>query len=296
MPPALGGAPLLLEADVDGDGTYEATVGDTVPPAPPCASGRPAPAAGVVDVRANGVDLVVGAALAPGGEVRFRAPADRPTGWVRATLSLPDATAERALACEPVLGGFTTYCRAPLAVVAPDVADVPRLRPSVRPMVIRAARPSDYRKLSDIERQAGELFREVGLPEIADHEPFDADELAVGGGRCSSPPPTGRTTSRSATPWSSSSTATPTSSSSRCSPTTAARASAPQLLDAVAGWAEGQGHAEVTLTTFRDVPFNAPLYAKRGYEVVPEAEWTDALRDLVAHEADPRPRPRRTAS
>ena len=44
-----------------------------------------------------------------------------------------------------------------------------------------------------------------------------------------------------------------------------------QLLDAVAGWATGQGHAEVTLTTFRDVPFNAPLYAKRGYEVVPEA-------------------------
>ena len=52
-----------------------------------------------------------------------------------------------------------------------------------------------------------------------------------------------------------------------------------QLLDAVAGWAKGQGHAEVTLTTFRDVPFNAPLYAKRGYEIVPEAEWTDDLRE-----------------
>ena len=65
-----------------------------------------------------------------------------------------------------------------------------------------------------------------------------------------------------------------------------------QLLDAVAGWAQGQGHAEITLTTFRDVPFNAPLYAKRGYEIVPESDWTDALRDLVAHEADDGPRPR----
>ncbi len=49
-------------------------------------------------------------------------------------------------------------------------------RPGAR--VIRAARPSDYSKLSDIERRAGELFREAGMPEIADHEPFDADELA----------------------------------------------------------------------------------------------------------------------
>ena len=59
-----------------------------------------------------------------------------------------------------------------------------------------------------------------------------------------------------------------------------------QLLDAVAGWAKAQGHAEVTLTTFKDVPFNAPLYAKRGYEIVPEEEWTDDLRGVVAREAE----------
>ena len=32
VPPALGGGPLLLEADADGDGIYEALTGDTVPP------------------------------------------------------------------------------------------------------------------------------------------------------------------------------------------------------------------------------------------------------------------------
>ena len=149
--------------------------------------------------------------------------------------------------------------------------------------MIRAARPSDYRKLSDIERRAGELFREVGLPEIADHEPFDADELAsavvlfvatgpdeepigyamvelVDGhahlGQMSVLPEHGR------------------------------QGIGTRLLDAVAGWATGQGHTEVTLTTFRDVPFNAPLYEKRGYTIVPETDWTDALRDLVAHEAE----------
>ena len=58
-----------------------------------------------------------------------------------------------------------------------------------------------------------------------------------------------------------------------------------QLLDAVATWAAGQGHAELTLTTFRDVPFNAPLYAKRGFEVVPDAAWTPSLAELVKREA-----------
>ncbi len=118
VPPALGGAPLLLEADVDGDGTYEATIGDTVPPGTAMRVRAEGTAAGVVDVRANGADLVVGARLLPGGEVRFRSPADRAVGWVRATLSLPEATAARALVCEPLLGAFTTYCRAPLAIVA----------------------------------------------------------------------------------------------------------------------------------------------------------------------------------
>ncbi len=31
--------------------------------------------------------------------------------------------------------------------------------------------------------------------------------------------------------------------------------------------------------------FNAPLYAKRGFQVVPEGAWTPGLRALVAEEA-----------
>ena len=149
--------------------------------------------------------------------------------------------------------------------------------------MIRAARPSDYDKLADIERAAGEMFRDVGLPEIADHDPYDADELAAavalfvaaGGddepigyamvelvdghahlGQISVLPEHG------------------------------GQGVGSQLLDAVAGWARDQGHTEITLTTFRDVPFNAPLYAKRGYAVVPDADWTEALRELVDREAE----------
>jgi len=56
------------------------------------------------------------------------------------------------------------------------------------------------------------------------------------------------------------------------------------LIDAVVAWAGARGDVEVTLTTFRDVPFNAPLYAKRGFETVAEADWTDGVRALVARE------------
>ena len=148
--------------------------------------------------------------------------------------------------------------------------------------MIRAARPSDFRKLPEIERQAGELFRDAGLPEIADHDPFDADELAsavvlfvatdedeepIGYAMVELVDDHAHLEQLSVLPHH------------------GGQGIGTELLDAVAGWARGQGHPEVTLTTFRDVPFNAPLYAKRGYEVIPEADLTDALRDVVAHEA-----------
>ncbi len=43
---------------------------------------------------------------------------------------------------------------------------------------------------------------------------------------------------------------------------------------------------DVTLTTFRDVPWNAPWYARRGFEVLDPAEWGPELEALVAHERE----------
>ena len=42
------------------------------------------------------------------------------------------------------------------------------------------------------------------------------------------------------------------------------------LLDWVAGFARAHGVARVTLTTFRDVPWNAPFYARRGFRILGE--------------------------
>jgi phosphinothricin acetyltransferase len=64
------------------------------------------------------------------------------------------------------------------------------------------------------------------------------------------------------------------------------RGHATSLLDAVASWAVDEGHTAVTLTTFRDVPWNRPFYERRGFSVVGEAAQTDVVRALVAHEEE----------
>jgi GNAT superfamily N-acetyltransferase len=58
------------------------------------------------------------------------------------------------------------------------------------------------------------------------------------------------------------------------------------LLRAVEGWARGKGYRAVTLTTFRDVPFNRPFYERRGYRVLEEGEWTPGLAQRRAEEAE----------
>lgn len=55
------------------------------------------------------------------------------------------------------------------------------------------------------------------------------------------------------------------------------RGHATALLDAVATWALERGSAAVTLTTFRDVPFNRPFYERRGFRVLADDEIPPGL-------------------
>jgi hypothetical protein len=97
LPPAQGGAPLLLQADSDGNRAFESSVGDTVPPG--SRMRVVADGVGVVRVRANGETLLE-QAVTPGAVVEFDAPAEG--GWVRASRLLPEAeAAKQAPGCEP---------------------------------------------------------------------------------------------------------------------------------------------------------------------------------------------------
>jgi len=57
------------------------------------------------------------------------------------------------------------------------------------------------------------------------------------------------------------------------------------LLESVCGWARAQGESAITLSTFRDVPWNAPFYASAGFGVLPRADWSAGLEQIAAEEA-----------
>jgi ribosomal protein S18 acetylase RimI-like enzyme len=55
------------------------------------------------------------------------------------------------------------------------------------------------------------------------------------------------------------------------------------LVDQVVAWTVAQGLTSITLTTFRDVPWNAPYYEKLGFQVV--SPLTPALQKLIDEQA-----------
>ena len=57
------------------------------------------------------------------------------------------------------------------------------------------------------------------------------------------------------------------------------------LIARVAAWAGTTGCRSLLLSTFADVPWNAPYYARLGFEAVPLERYTEALHALRAREA-----------
>ncbi|MRH92672.1 GNAT family N-acetyltransferase [Nocardia sp. SYP-A9097] len=59
-----------------------------------------------------------------------------------------------------------------------------------------------------------------------------------------------------------------------------------RLIETAAEHARGQGLSALTLTTFTEVPWNAPYYARIGFHVIDDEELTPGLRKIRAHEAE----------
>ena len=57
-----------------------------------------------------------------------------------------------------------------------------------------------------------------------------------------------------------------------------------RLVRAVIDLAAARGRSAVTLTTFRDIPWNAPFYAKAGFRMLDEPELSPMLRATLARE------------
>ena len=156
------------------------------------------------------------------------------------------------------------------------------------PVAIRPAAPEDLPILQDIERAAGAAFVSVGMPEIAEDAPFTVEVLEAyrAAGRA----------------WVASDHATPDRPVAyvlvdllddgahveqvSVHPEAGRRGIGAALIDHVADWARRQPLARLTLTTFREVPWNAPYYRRLGFAEVAPEHWSAALRSLVAHEAE----------
>ncbi|MFE2376908.1 GNAT family N-acetyltransferase [Streptomyces sp. NPDC059398] len=156
---------------------------------------------------------------------------------------------------------------------------------SVPATSIRAARTEDLPALQDIERAAGQCFRGIGMPEIADDEPPPLDELAR--------------YQRAGLAW----VAVDGSDAPvayliadhvdgnmhieqvSVHPDSARRGIGRALLDHVAERAAADGNRALTLTTFADVPWNAPYYARCGFQPLDEHHLGTGLRAVRAREA-----------
>jgi GNAT superfamily N-acetyltransferase len=66
------------------------------------------------------------------------------------------------------------------------------------------------------------------------------------------------------------------------------------LVRTVCEWSRRSGYAEITLTTFREVPWNMPFYSRLGFDEVPAHELRPELEAILEEEAlrglDPRRR------
>jgi GNAT superfamily N-acetyltransferase len=143
---------------------------------------------------------------------------------------------------------------------------------------IRPARSDDAPRLQWIERRAGERFRDVGMPEIAEDEPPSADVLAryAEAGRSwvaagEDDVPVGYVLVDTVDGCAHIEQVT-------VSPDHQGAGIGRALIDEVRAWARAQGMAAVTLTTFSEVPWNAPLYEHLGFRVLDEPEIGPELR------------------
>ena len=117
QPPRYQGPRIFLEADSDGDGAFDAIVGDVVSPGAGLrvrVEGAPGSLLRVVvDGGNEAFDPVP--VTSPSFEHRFTLP---DATWVRAEIFEPDGRPQREELCDEELGSQTTYCRNQLLVLA----------------------------------------------------------------------------------------------------------------------------------------------------------------------------------
>jgi GNAT superfamily N-acetyltransferase len=153
-----------------------------------------------------------------------------------------------------------------------------------QPVTVRLARVEELAGLREIEKEAGELFREIGMTAVFEHPPpplhvfedyqrngravvtVDREDQPVGFVLVKLIDGAAHVEQVSV------------------HPSHARRRLGQGLIDYVDGWAVERGLPALTLTTFRSVAWNAPYYARLGFRELSDLELTPGLREVVAAE------------
>jgi ribosomal protein S18 acetylase RimI-like enzyme len=153
-------------------------------------------------------------------------------------------------------------------------------------MIIRSAEAAELPRLQELERAAGELFRPLGMGAVADDEPPAIAELEryrAAGHAWVAVDDSGKVLAylvgevvdgafhiEQVT----------------VHPDTARRGVGRALIAHAADHSHRKGLAGLTLTTFTEVPWNAPYYERLGFRRLTGAALTPGLRRIRAAEAE----------
>ncbi len=150
---------------------------------------------------------------------------------------------------------------------------------------VRRAIPEDVGRLQAIQLAAGDAFRDVGLPAVADSPPIPAESLSGywQAGRAwvaadEHNEPVGFVVADVVD-------ACAHIEQVSVHPAHAGRRIGAMLLDHVAGWAARHELRAMTLITFRGVPWNAPYYERLGFRELRPADVTPGLAARKAAQA-----------
>lgn len=152
--------------------------------------------------------------------------------------------------------------------------------------IVRASVPDDGDDLREIERLAGERFREVGMASIADDEPPTLDVLAryaAAGRSWVAVADDGQLAGYVLVALVDSNAHIDQMS---VRPEHQGIGIGRALLNRVCQWARQRRAPAVTLTTFREVPWNQPLYEHLGFVVIGGDEVGAQLEALCRAEAE----------
>jgi len=151
-------------------------------------------------------------------------------------------------------------------------------------VTIRPARSDDLSVLVEIERAAGDLFRQLDPDLLADHDPGSVEELLPYANDCRAfvsidahDRPVGYLLIDLVD-------GAAHIEQVSVHPDHARKGLGRALIEHAASWASARALHSLTLTTYLDVPWNAPYYERLGFRSLPAGEETAGLRAIRERE------------